>query len=260
MKLIFFIAFLYSTNIYSQNSNIEKQLGGKIQIAYFHKHNCENIAYPSNKLLFSKVKKDTLELKLQAADNCSIDFLNLKGKFKLTNDTLNLFYEQIHPGFDPENPDKLLEPIPEAECDCQFWLDYKIVGWKNKRKPLITFFNKKIKEYIGYEIIGLDTLNKIDLNGNKQGKWLISLEDYKSMDYRFDYFENDIKVKSERFQFLSEYEIDPKTKKFKEFLYSQTIENHLKNKGVTIIYSKSGEEKGKFCYLLSNPDKSISCE
>ena len=231
----------------------------RLKVLAFKKYSCENLSYPSSQILSTQRRGDTLEIKLQAADNCNVDVFMLKGQCAFKEDTLNLFYDRMHPEFDAEHPDVLLEPIPEMECDCQFFLDYQLTGWESSNLPVIQFQNQILAYYKGYVILEKDTLNRIDKSGQKQGKWLLDLDAYDTHDYRFDYYNNDKKERSEHFLYQSRLDFEASEMTHITWLYYKKEENYLTGKGQVYYYTERGELNQKTCYDLSSPKQHYKC-
>ena len=115
--LIFCFMLLWVSNLNAQTDLSE------VKLLHFKKYNCLNIGYAAEKIVHQYVHEDSLFVRVQIEANCSLDILNVVGSLSQYEDTLNLDFSILMPEA-PSNTEFPPEPIPEAECDCLFWLDY----------------------------------------------------------------------------------------------------------------------------------------
>lgn len=225
-----------------------------VQLVGFHKSSCSYVGYGEEQVLHTHLHQDTLFIRIQTHKNCNLEILDLEALWSWKQDTLRLDFEVLMPKADP-NSDLPPEPIPEMECDCLFWLDYSFYYPNKTPLPPLTFEQKVLPHYKGFDFFEDEKINVLDTLGRRQGKWSYDFRYWETPD-QFYYYRNDTLIKSEVFYFDALFK---KNKNGRLINYKRTarIENYLSGKGTTIEYHENGKEKSRKHYTLKrNASKS----
>jgi antitoxin component YwqK of YwqJK toxin-antitoxin module len=129
------------------------------------------------RIIDTTFENGSLTVILETYDNCAN--VNSKGHFKIQDDTIKLYYEQI-PEIRIENGDTVKYYFEEM-CDCPILIDYKISNIRSRNYKFklnnntINYHSDRFVMFpVSFEIVNGDTINYADRYGLKQGVWIES--------------------------------------------------------------------------------------